>query len=234
MPYIDATYLLSTPLGSARRSRAASGLEALCVLERTVYWLQVSMDPRTSSASFARRSSSLNAPSLDEVVSSVKKGGECFRTLDVWSRSSSEASRGDDSEVRRLWAQSLQHFSGREDPAYMPTSWASAELELIRARSRIVRSLSAVSDRATTDRLLDCASEIVELEVLRSVRDGRGVSSSLLCPLLADDPSALELCSSGIQSVPLRSFESSTQLAAFHAELERSVREIRGAAPSLR
>ena len=82
VPHIDSTYLLSTPPGSPRRSRAASGLEAICVFERVLFWLQVSTDPQTWSASFAGKPSPPSPPSFDAVLSLVKSADDCVRALD--------------------------------------------------------------------------------------------------------------------------------------------------------
>jgi hypothetical protein len=206
VPYLDATYLLSTPPGSPRRSRAASGLEARCVLERAVFWLQVSTDPRTSSASFAGKPSPPSPPSLDAVLSLVKSADDCVRALDAWSRSSSESPPGDASWVLRLWSRSLRHFSVREDAFIATQPWTSTELDLVRMRLSVVRGLSVASDPVMIDALLDYASSGVEYEVLCSVNAERWVSAALLCPILADDPSVLERCFPGIRSSPLDSF----------------------------
>jgi hypothetical protein len=234
MPYIDAAYLLSTPPGSARRSRTASGLEAICVFERVLFWLQVSTDPQTSSASFVRKSTPPSPPSLDAVLSLVKSGDDCVRALDAWSRSSSEGPPGDASWVLQQWSQNLEHFSVQEDAFIATQPWTSTELDLVRMRLSVVRGLSVASDRVMVDALLEYASDAVEYEVLRSVIDRRWVSAALLCPLLADDSSVLERCFPGIRRSPLDSFASSAELAPWHDELECAIRELRTAPRSPR
>jgi hypothetical protein len=231
---MDAEALLATPPGISRRARTACAIEAECVLSRAVFWLLVSRDPCTLPATFALDGSRADSPTLEAILSLVKKIDDCFRELHRWSGESTDPPSGDATWAMEQWTRNLQAFSARTDALAAAQPQTSSERELLLARSRIVESLSIASDLPTVDALLDCTSLIVEREVLRSVAERRPVASALLCPLPVNGGWAIEARSIDREhssSAPLCFI---AEVNALRVELEDSIRDLRNAARSER
>lgn len=232
MPHIDAAYLLSTPPGSPRRSRAASGLEVECVLTRAVYWLLYSTDPLTWVASFGQRIVRPVVDPLNAMISLARQLEECDVELQSCSCSLDEPAVDEADWVIQQWARTIRVFSVEEYSCNATESAVSAGRAVLRERSRIVRSLAVAEECSTIDDLLDCASYAVELELLRSVVERRFASPALVCPLPLHNRSVLERCFPGMLDAFDDSVLSRDEVVELRYELTRSIREIRHASVS--